>query len=245
MSFNVRLFDMYKWKTDSKKETLQKAKDFIHEKDPDIICFQEYLTGYNIRFSEYKYRYVQSNPQKQVGYFGMAIYSKHKIIKKGSLNFRGSANNAIYTDIVREKDTVRVYNVHLESQHIDLEKDNLGQDNSDKLFQRFKKTFEKQADQVTQLKEHQANCPYKILMMGDFNNTAFSWTYKQLKGDKIDAFKEAGGGFGRTYDFILPARIDFILVDPSYKVNNFKTYYQFEYSDHFPIMARLNTTNTN
>jgi len=34
-------------------------------------------------------------------------------------------------------------------------------------------------------------------------------------------------------------RIDFILTDQNIDINNFKTY-DVEYSDHFPIMARLN-----
>ena len=53
-----------------------------------------------------------------------------------------------------------------------------------------------------------------------------------------DAFEEAGKGFGDTYDFVFPFRIDFILTDEKMEVNNFKTY-EVEYSDHYPIMARV------
>ena len=61
---------------------------------------------------------------------------------------------------------------------------------------------------------------------------------KKLKRNKNDAFEVAGQGFGKTYDFPFPLRIDFILTDKKMEVNNFKTY-NVKYSDHYPIMARV------
>ena len=62
--------------------------------------------------------------------------------------------------------------------------------------------------------------------------------YHKLKEDKNDAFETAGKGFGKTFDYPFPTRIDFILTDEQIEVNNFKTY-DVLYSDHYPIMARL------
>ena len=56
--------------------------------------------------------------------------------------------------------------------------------------------------------------------------------------NKKDAFVEAGKGFGSTYKFTFPIRIDFIMPDQSIKVNSFKTYGD-KLSDHFPVMARF------
>ena len=87
--------------------------------------------------------------------------------------------------------------------------------------------------------KHKNKCNYKTIVCGDFNNTAFSYVYRAVKGDMTDTFKEAGNGFGRTYNFkFFPMRIDFIFADPAFKVNGFKTY-DVEYSDHFPIMAKV------
>ena len=78
-----------------------------------------------------------------------------------------------------------------------------------------------------------------MIVSGDFNNSAFSYIYNQVKGDLKDTFKEQGNGFGRTYDFkFFPLRIDFILSDQSFEVDSFKTF-DVEYSDHYPIMTRL------
>jgi endonuclease/exonuclease/phosphatase family metal-dependent hydrolase len=55
---------------------------------------------------------------------------------------------------------------------------------------------------------------------------------------KKDAYTVSGIGFDSTYDFEFPMRIDFILVDNRLKINYFKRYKE-KYSDHFPIMARI------
>ena len=238
MSYNVRLFNIYKWKKEGKEETLKLVKDFISEKNPDIICFQEFLTKYDVNF-DYPYKFINNNPNKDISYFGQAIYSKHKIINSGSLDFVSNANNAIFADIVKNNDTIRIYNVHLESLKIQLNKENFGEKNSEKLLKRLENNFKKQAQQAEKLIAHEKKCRYKTIICGDFNNTAFSWVYRKLKGNKNDAFVEAGKGFGKSYDYFFPERIDFIFPNKEFKINNFKTF-GIKYSDHFPIMARLN-----
>lgn len=238
MSYNVRLFNIYKWKKEGKVETLKAVKKFIQEKKPDVLCFQEFLTAYDVNF-DYPYKFVNNNPNKERSYFGQAIFSNYKIINSGSLNFNSVANNGIFVDLIKNKDTLRVYNLHLESQKIQLDKENFGEKNSDKLLKRIQTTFQKQAEQAKLLIAHEKNCNYKTIITGDFNNTAFSYTYNKIKGNKKDAFIEAGKGFGKTYDYIFPSRIDYILTDKSLEINNFKSF-NFKYSDHFPIMARIN-----
>ncbi len=243
MSYNVRLFNIYKWKKEGKEETLKLVSDFIENKDPDIICFQEFLTDYDVSF-DYKYNYIQRNTNKKISYFGLAIFSKYRIINKGSLNFKESANNTIFIDIIKNKDTIRIYNVHLESQQIQLNKENFGEKDTERLLKRLQTTFKKQVVQAEQVVAHESTCKYKTIIMGDFNNTAFSWVYNKIKTDKNDAFVEAGKGFGKSYDYLLPVRIDFILTDKKFEINNFKTY-DIKYSDHFPIMARLRVNSPN
>jgi endonuclease/exonuclease/phosphatase family metal-dependent hydrolase len=78
-----------------------------------------------------------------------------------------------------------------------------------------------------------------MIVCGDFNNTAYSYVYKEIKGDLQDAFVEAGNGFGRTFNFkFFPIRIDFILADQSFDINAFKTF-DVELSDQYPIMANV------
>ena len=67
--------------------------------------------------------------------------------------------------------------------------------------------------------------------------------YNKIKNNKKDAFVEAGFGLSSTYDYSLyPLRIDFILVDEKIEVNYFERF-KVKYSDHYPILARLNISN--
>lgn len=234
MTYNVRMFNLYKWIV--KDGVDQEIYDFINKETPDILCIQEFDPKAELGF-KYPYKFIKKSEKN--GRFGHAIFSKYKIIKSGALDFENSGNNTLFADIVKEKDTFRVYNVHLESLHINPKKEHFNQENSERLRIRIGNSFKKQADQVSQILQHQAEIHYKSIICGDFNNTAFSFIYKQLKRGKNDAFELAGKGFGKTYDFEFPLRIDFILTDKDITVNNFKTY-SVNHSDHFPIMARIN-----
>ena len=62
--------------------------------------------------------------------------------------------------------------------------------------------------------------------------------YRKIKSNKKDAFIEAGEGFGKTFNYWFPMRIDFILTSTDIEINKFKTFDE-KYSDHFPIQANL------
>ena len=234
MSYNVRMFNVYNWINE--ENVPQKIYDFINTKNPDVLCLQEFNNKEDLGFN-YPYKFVKVHTKGNR--FGQAIFSKYAIINSGSLNFSNSNNNAIFADIVKNNDTVRVYNVHLESLKINPEKETFSNGNSERIKIRLETAFKKQANQATLLMQHQEKATLKSVICGDFNNNAFSWVYHQLKKEKNDAFEIAGEGFGKTYDFNFPMRIDFILVDTTIEINNFKTF-DVNYSDHFPIMARLN-----
>ena len=101
------------------------------------------------------------------------------------------------------------------------------------------KTFIIQQKQVELIKKSIKKSPYKVILSGDFNNTAFSYIYKELSRDFNDSFKEKGNGFGITFNYnFIPLRIDFILSDKFFKINNFKTY-NINLSDHEPIFSQF------
>lgn len=237
MSYNVRLLNYYNANKD--KTTGEKAVNFIHQKKPDILVMQEYTNDNEYKF-EYPHKYFKTKSRNNI--FGLAIFSKYPILNSGSLDLESSANNIVFTDLKINNDTVRVYNIHLESLRINPNKENFGEKDSEKLVSRLKSTFKTQAKQVEAFIAHQEEWKGKQIICGDFNNTAFSWVYHQISKGKIDAFEEAGKGLGKTYDYAFPLRIDFILTDENAIVNNFKTF-PVKYSDHFPIMARLNFDN--
>lgn len=232
MSFNVRMFNYWKWIDE--ENILKKTTNFVSELSPDIILIQE---CYDFNRISYPYRFEK--PTKHNEKVGMAIYSKFPIIRQGSLDLKSTSNNIIYADIIRKKDTIRVYNIHLQSLGLKTEKENFGQENSEKLINGLKEGFKKQAEQTKVFLAHEKKWRGKKIVGGDFNNTSYSWVYNQISKDKKDAFIEAGKGFGKTFDYWFPMRIDFILTDENASINKFTSFYE-KYSDHYPILARIN-----
>jgi endonuclease/exonuclease/phosphatase family metal-dependent hydrolase len=237
MSFNVRLFNKYNWKPN--KTTREDIVDLFYEESPDVICIQEYTRGTPIKLKGYSH--FNGRYKKNVR-GGHAIFSKFPIINSGSLEFENTNNNAVFVDVVKEKDTIRVYNVHLQSSKINTQIDYINSQHSRDVFlKRVKAAFIMQQTQVELFLEHKSKCKYKVIVAGDFNNIAYSYSYKEILGDDLkDTFKEAGNGFGKTFDFkFFPLRIDFILADEDFQVNGFKSYSNMKLSDHYPIKATL------
>ena len=234
MSYNVKTFDLFS--NDKAIEKKQNGYDFIAEKNPDILVIQEYYKSKKVQFS-FPYKYVKF--RSRISKYGMAIYSKFKILNAGSLNLENTGNNIIFADILKEKDTIRIYNTHFESLKIKPNQENFGEKNSRKLIQRVSQSFKKQALQAEVFLKHEKKWTGKKIVCGDFNNTPYSWMYTKISTSKKDAFIEAGKGFGQTYNYWFPMRIDFILTDENAIVNQFSNYLE-KYSDHYPIQARIN-----
>ncbi|WP_298488484.1 endonuclease/exonuclease/phosphatase family protein [uncultured Maribacter sp.] len=241
MTFNSYGFQGLGGKNDKAKEKENGINiiHFISKQNPDIICFQEFdykrirsgeLDAYpysyvDFEFGEYRERVVQ------------AIYSKFPIVSKGNLNFPKSHNNGIYADILYEKDTLRIYNLHLESLGITPGKGVLSTKPPEKLYKQLGDVFKKQEEQALLVSEHARVVNFKKIICGDFNNGQYSRIYNLIRGNLKDTFEEKGSGYGRTFNFHgLPIRIDFILAEEELKVKSHKNF-DVKYSDHFPVMA--------
>ncbi len=243
MSYNVRLFNVFKWL--DRDDIPENIKAFIDEKDPDILCIQEYSNSAHLDLKVYPHRYIFIDGKKIKT--SQAIFSKFPIIDEGKIIFPKSDNNVVYADIKRGKDVIRVYNMHLQSikispdvSEISDDIDNVNQKKSQRIYGRISKGFTQQQEQAEIFKEHIKKCKYPIIICGDMNNSPFSYVYRSIKGKLKDAFEEAGEGFGATYKFkYYPARIDYIFTDTKMKVKQFESFPDFENSDHYPIMTRL------
>lgn len=237
MSYNVRLFNVFEWM--SKQNITEDIVDFVASQDPDILCIQEYTTSVEVKFEGYKYKYILM--QGDNIRTGQAIFSKFPIIEKGEIDFPESDNNVIFADIKMRRDTIRVYSIQLQSTKISPDiHEKIDKVKSKRIFRRMSEAFKEQQLQSELIKEHKNECHYPMIICGDMNNSAFSYVYRNIKGNMKDAFEEAGEGFGKTYDYeFYPARIDYILTDKQFEVKNFKNFDNFVNSDHFPITTRL------
>lgn len=238
LSYNVRLFNLFKWIPD--ENVSENIKKFIEEQQPDIICFQEYSKSADFEFQDYKFRHIVMHGKKIKS--GQAIFSKFRIIDQGEIALPNSDNNVVYADIIKNEDTIRVYSIHLQSINISPQiNESIDEEKSKMIVNRLSEGFKQQQLQSELILSHMEDFKGKKIVCGDMNNTAFSYTYKNVKADMKDAFVEAGKGFGKTYNYsYYPARIDYILIDEIFEVKEFVTFTDFNNSDHFPIMARLN-----
>ena len=243
MSYNVRLFNLFDWIDN--KDVGNTILSFINEQNPDILCIQEYSENAKVDFRVYKYKaiFMEGRQIKT----GQAIFSKFPIFKQGDFKIPAAGNNIIYADIKKGNDTIRVYNIHLQSIKIspdvnDISEhvDSINQNKSQQVFKQIRDAFKKQEHQAEFLVKHKNECNYPVIICGDMNNSPFSYVYRNIKSDLNDCFEEAGTGFGQTYKFkYYPARIDYIFASKKMKVKSFKTFTKFENSDHFPVMTRL------
>lgn len=263
MSWNVEHFDILEHK--SHPERKQEMLEMINKYQPDIACFQEmvgsdslasainYIPAFlsRLEMKDYHYSYNRKLDFDGKHHFGIITFSKFPIINKQTISFPPNDYNSIfqYTDVVKDSDTFRVFNVHLQS--LKLSGDNLKyiddpsiKDESDikkskNIIAKFKIGFLKRHIQSDRIKKEIAKSPYPVIVCGDFNDVPNSYAYDRIGKGLQNAFAEKGNGIGRTFYGISPTlRIDNIFADRRFHVTQYVRVKK-KLSDHFPIIADL------
>lgn len=233
------------------KENADHILDYLRQNNADIICLQE------VRLNKRQIFDVANSKLPQISHMqlahtshagGQLTLTRFPILNMGEIRFNNSGNMIIYTDMLINGDTVRVYNCHLQSYRLRPTEintiDSMNFENSQKtkikaLSLKFKDAIIKRAEQAATLREHLNLCPYPVIVCGDFNDTPVSFTYRTVRGDLKDSFTESGKGTANTYNGQLPSfRIDYILYSPKFTSYNFQVS-TLNHSDHYPISCDL------
>jgi len=251
VTFNTRVFNVY-FKNGTDTASVNKMIDWINSQKADVFCFQEFYNDPNssnfntlkkIRdFNNYNYYHSPKVINRIGAEFGDVIFSKYPIVKKGEILFEeNSMNKVIYVDIKINMDTIRIYNMHLQSMHIKedelINPEDL-QSGFKQLTSNLRYGFIQRARQITILKENLLMCPYPVILCGDLNDLPYSYVYQSLKRNLKNGFSEAGNGFGFTFNgklFFL--RIDNLFFSTGIKIHSYITHREMKYSDHFPVSA--------
>ncbi|MDA3952928.1 MAG: endonuclease/exonuclease/phosphatase family protein [Bacteroidales bacterium] len=257
LSFNVRLFDLYNWREGD--NTSDEIFDFINTNEFDFICFQEFFTkntgdlteGSISKMLEEKYTtHIDYTFEGDNYNYGIATFSKYPIINRGIINFSNSSNSSIFTDVLINEDTIRIFNNHLQS--IRFNKNNYSFITNSKYLKdderlkeikdisyRLRDAFIKRASQARILSSHIQNSPFPVIVCGDFNDVPVSYTYRKMKNNLNDSYSEAGKGIGNTYKGKFPSfRIDFIFHSEEIKCMSFDIP-DVHLSDHFPVTSEF------
>lgn len=258
LSYNVRGFNIYHWNREP--EAKREIFNFLESQQPNLVCFQEYYSSSKsgethkyisrqLDYLPYNAVYYTADPANMSG-FGIATFSKYPILKKSRIPFNSSFNAAMYTDILFNNDTIRVFNIHLQS--IRFQEDNYAfidtarfKYNNEQIKEiraigsRLKTAFSKRAEQAQVIANYIKDSPHPVVLLGDFNDTPQSYAYRKIKKGLHDSFRQAGRGFGNTYAGELPSlRIDYILYGPPLLSADFKRI-KTDHSDHYPISTHL------
>ncbi len=252
ISYNVRHFEGYVESNPS--ENSKEIVDFLNEQKPEIVCLQEtrfYRNSiFNLQQVVRNLKSIKHYQFARASYsYGLVTMTSFPIVDMNEIRFKDSGNMAIFTDILIGKDTVRVFNVHLQSYGIDPERYSIvespGLNERKDIIEvrdmagKLKRAFQQRAIQARQVREYIDKSPYPVIVCGDFNDTPMSYAYQKLRGDLTDSFISSGKGIDRTYVGKLPSfRIDNIFYSDKFESYNFKAY-DFKMSDHLPISCDL------
>lgn len=265
LSYNVRLFDLYNWKRGHISTLTDSIFQYIKTSNPDLLCIQEYHAGRqgevditdSIRkYSGLKHEYIiYASYNGKVRPYGIATFSRWPIVNAGIIRFKDNPfNTCIFTDIKKASDTIRLFNLHLESIQLSEEDylfvtelknrpedADVFTDRSKKILRKLKGAFIRRAVQARAVGDEIAGSPYPVIACGDFNDTPSSYAYHQITGKLSDAFRVAGNGIGQTYaGSLLPSfRIDYLLYGKKdFSALTFDRHKKV-WSDHYPIKTLL------
>ena len=242
-------------KSDIRKEIF----NFIDSQFADIACIQEFSARGKVstevfeemkELTHYPYCYYENYyPKKASRLHAMVILSRFPIIHSGILSVPGDIHSfGIYTDLIKGTDTFRLYNLHLESirfrnedyQFVEdvskgqAEKEALGEV-SKSIMGKLHNAYLIRSKQSSVVEASLAECPYPVIICGDFNDTPLSYAYHKISSGLEDAFIHSGHGFGNTFAGKMPpVRIDFILYSPVFQSYDFRIP-GIRLSDHYPV----------
>lgn len=233
---------------------------YLLSQDADVVCLQEvdvykdpkYLTLSDVKTAlgaKYPYSYIDFSIYDKRHQFGTMVWSKYPLINKQSIHYEAHGNLSNRCDMVVGTDTFRLINNHLESYrftHDDVA-------NADSLrtyegllstFKRLKHKWQKALPvrnaQARVVRKEIDESPYPVMVVGDFNSVALSYTYWHISSGLYDAWRHVHPwswgatcekrGFGVRIDYILCSEP---LVPIRCKVQKTTG------SDHWPVVSTL------
>ncbi len=227
---NEQPLRLISWNVDNflvSRDTMVICSKYMNSFKPDIICMQERphetLVAWNdikAAFPNHSHR-IRNSREDEV--LNLAIFSRQPIIDKGERMFKKSYNKYLWADVVTNADTLRIYNVHLQTTGIRSSFKSINE-------MEFINNASKRDMQAQQLYEDILSSPHPVVVCGDFNDTPCGYPARRLRMLLTDFSHRLPlcGTFKRLNNIL---KIDYMMCSPSIHPLN----YQIEdthWSDH-------------
>lgn len=241
---------------------LDSVTTWINTHSAGIVCLQESHFTERDNFEKFK----EGLSKLRYGFFvnsttsransstgsGFAVLSAYPIVRHGISDADENRINAVWADVKVGRDTVRVFNTHLQSTGITQEDSRTTlsthiieeTERGDKLLGVARKmygNYKRRSVEANHISSQIKGSKYPVIVCGDFNDTPVSYTYRKMKTRRLeDAFVECGRGVEYTYTGLYKLfRIDYILSDKEYFTVKSYDSFNLDISDHKALVVRL------
>ena len=240
---------------DSKGKNVYPALEYIKQSGADIVCLQEVPLNDKeiIRQAKSVYPYIKTVSLNNGFHIQVACMSKTPISSAKRIEVVSSGNGAALFQVKVGDKQIPVIIAHLESNKLngnDKEMyESLLENPKNRLIKsRSKHLLSKLADaaslrgpqaEIIAQKIQEINSPH-IIVCGDFNDIALSYSHRIIGKGLQDTYREAGFGPGNTYhEHFMLFRIDHMMVGKAYRVLKCKIDKSIKASDHYPYWCEL------
>jgi endonuclease/exonuclease/phosphatase family metal-dependent hydrolase len=256
--------------TENKEAIFSEIRKF----NPDVLCLQEFfsldqqgsLNNIELLKNELGFtHYIFSKDNHIQGrlFSGTVIFSRYPIFNDSVISYptgaAKTAENITLADIAFNSDTIRIYNMHLQSfgfgpkdySNFDKiqNKQDTGLQASKNILRKMRQTFYLHSLQADFVKMQLSKSPYPVIACGDLNDVPNSYAYYTISDDLNDCFLEEGAGIGKTFTSptsrllgSLPTlRIDYIFTAPEMETLQF-TRMRRKLSDHSALIADIDVS---
>lgn len=210
----------------------------------DVLCLQEFLEA-----REFPADSIGALFAPQMPYFvhegSAALASRYPILDHTYVQFPDTSNDYLRADLLVDRDTVRIFSVHLQTSGVAQLRRRFRADYNreippvDTVVVAWERNSSIRAGQVRDIRAEIDASPYPVILAGDFNDTPSSYTYRRMKGGMTDGFRAAGSGYGGTFRYLGGLlRIDYIFYDDAFEGVRYYTLPE-PVSDHKAVIAGL------